>query len=280
MSAAATSLDLPVPRARKRIKAGKLAFYLYGFAVYLFLYIPIAILILFSFNAAEQTATWAGFTLHWYRVLLDDEAVWAAGWMSLKVATLTTLASTVLGTAAALGLRSAPASIRKASSTLLLLPIVLPEIIMAVALLRVFSATSIELDFWTIWFAHVVFCVSYVVVVVRARLAGMDDTLEEAAADLGATPWVTFWTVTLPQLAPAVVSGALLVLTLSLDDYVVTSFVSGVGNTTLPLQIYAMFRKHVTPEINAICTLLLITTTLLILGMAALQKAASSGSKR
>jgi spermidine/putrescine transport system permease protein len=280
VTAIATGLPVMAARRRQRVDTTKLAFYLYSFGIYLFLYIPIAILVLFSFNMAEQTATWEGFTLHWYQVLLQDDAVWSAGWMSLKVAMLTTLASTVFGTAAALGLRSAPASIRTSSNTLLLLPIVLPEIIMAVALLRVFSAASIELDFWTIWFAHVVFCVSYVVVVVRARLAGMDDTLEEAAADLGATPWVTFWTVTLPQLAPAVVSGALLVLTLSLDDYVVTSFVSGVGNTTLPLQIYAMFRKHVTPEINAICTLLLVTTTLLILAMAALQRAASTSGKR
>lgn len=268
----ATSLRPSPLRWLARLDRASVAFTLYGLLLYLFLYTPIAVLVLFSFNEAEQTATWQGFTLKWYRVLFEDEAVWRAGWMSLKVALLTTLGATVLGTAAALGLRSAPPSVKRLSSALLLLPIVLPEIILAVALLRVFSFLGVELDFWTIWFAHLVFCISYVVIVVRARLAGMDDALEEAAADLGATPWVTFWKVTLPQLWPAVLSGSLLVLTLSIDDYVVTSFVSGVGNTTLPLQIYAMFRKHVTPEINAICTLLLLVTTGMILGMAVLQK--------
>jgi spermidine/putrescine transport system permease protein len=269
-------------RPRRRTDRSGLLFAAYGIGVYVFLYTPIAVLVLFSFNAAEQTATWEGFTLRWYEVLWNDSAVWAAGIMSLKVALLTTLAATILGTAAALGLRSSPPRFKRFTGALLLLPIVLPEIILAVALLRVFSSLGVELSFWTVWFAHLVFCISYVVIVVRARLTGMDDALEEAAADLGATPWVTFWTVTLPQLWPAVLSGALLVLTLSIDDYVVTSFVSGVGNTTLPLQIYAMFRKHVTPEINAICTLLLLVTTAMILCMALLQRglAASREARR
>ncbi len=257
---------------RPAVRATRATFAAYSVAIYAFLYAPIAVLVLFSFNAATQTAVWSGFTLRWYRELAADEAVWRAAWVSLEVAVATTVTATALGTAAAIGLRRTPPLVRRIATPLLVLPIVLPEIVMAVALLRVFGASGITLDFWTIWFAHVVFCVSYVVIVVQARLAGMDDALEEAAADLGATRWVAFWKVTLPQLWPAVLSSALLVLTLSIDDYVVTSFVAGVGNTTLPLQIYAMFRKHITPEINAICTLLLVATTAMILLAAVLQR--------
>lgn len=236
----------------------------YSVGVYLFLYAPIVVLVAFSFNAAEQTARWGGLTLHWYEELWANDQVWEAAWNSMRVAVGTTIVSTILGTAAALGLRTASRSLTNVSEPLLMLPIVLPEVVMAVSLLGLFGAFDIPLSFGTVWFSHVVFSTSYVVVVVRARLAGMDYAMEEAAADLGATPWVTFWRVTLPQLWPAVVAGALLVVTLSIDDYLITSFTSGIGNTTLPLQIYAMVRKKVTPEINAICTLLLILTTAMI----------------
>lgn len=238
---------------------------LYSWGVYVFLYAPILVLVAFSFNDAEQTATWGGLTLRWYRALWENDAVFEAAVNSVKVAAATTVAATVLGTAAALGLRHAHRSMQKVASPFMLLPIILPEVVMAVSLLGLFGALGIELSFATVWFAHVVFSTSYVVVVVKARLAGMDQALEEAAADLGATPWVTFWKVTLPQIWPGVVAGALLVVTLSIDDYLITSFVSGAGNTTLPLQIYAMVRKKVTPEINAICTLLLVVTTVMVL---------------
>lgn len=248
---------------------------LYGMGVYAFLYLPILVLIAFSFNDAEQTAVWSGLTFRWYEALWDNEAVWEAAANSLKIASATTVVATVLGTAAALGLRAASPRTLSFTNPVLLLPIVLPEIVLAVSLLGLFGALKLQLGFASVWFAHVVFSISYVVVVVRARLSGMDTTLEEAAADLGATPWVTFWKVTLPQLWPAVMSGALLVLTLSIDDYLITSFVSGIGNTTLPLQIYAMVRKKISPEINAICTLLLIATTLMTALSWALERSAS-----
>ena len=252
--------------------------YFYTAAIYLFLYLPIGVLVIFSFNAAEQTAVWSGLTLRWYEELWANDAIWDAGWISLKVAVATTISATVLGTAAALGLRHASARLREMSEPLLLLPIALPEIVMAVAMLGLFSSLGFQLGFASIWMAHVVFSVSYVVVVVRARLSTMDTTLEEAAADLGATPFTTVWKVTLPQLWPAIASGALLVLTLSIDDYLITSFVSGVGNTTLPLQIYAMVRKKITPEINAICTLLLVGTTVMIAVATLLERGSSSSS--
>lgn len=237
---------------------------IWSIAVYFFLYAPIAVLVVFSLNNAEQTATWGGFTLKWYRELWDNEAIRSAAKNSLGIAVFTTIFSTALGTAAALGLRDASKRVRRISEPLLVLPIVLPDIIIGVALLRLFSAMKLELGFWTICLAHLVFCTSYVVVLVRARLSGLDRSLEEAAADLGATPWATFWLVTLPQIAPAVLAGGLLVLTLSLDDYLVTSFVAGVGDTTLPIQIYSMIRKKITPEINAICTVLMAITTAVI----------------
>lgn len=257
------------------MRPGALFLKSYSLAVYAFLYAPIVVLVAFSFNAAEQTATWGGLTLRWYEELWRNDAVWASAWNSARVAVATTAASTVLGTAAALGLRYATKRLISLANPLLLLPIILPEIVLAVAMLGLFTGAKVELNFFSVWAAHVVFSTSYVIVVVRARLSGMDTTLEEAAADLGATPWVTFWKVTLPQLWPAVVAGALLVVTLSLDDYLITSFVSGVGNTTLPLQIYAMVRKRVTPEINAICTLLMLATTALIAVAYILERRAS-----
>ena len=237
------------------------ALQVYGIGVYAFLYLPIVVLVALSFNSNEKGALWTGFTFRWYELLWQNDMVWEAARNSLQIAGATTIASTVLGTAAALGLRGANNRTLSLANPVLLLPIVLPEIVMAVSLLGLFGSMKFELGFATVWFSHVMFSISYVVVVVRARLAGMDRSLEEAAADLGATPWVTFWKVTLPQLWPAVLSGALLVLTLSIDDYLITSFVSGVGNTTLPLQIYGMVRKKITPEINAVCTLLLVATT-------------------
>lgn len=248
---------------------------LYSAGVYAFLYAPILVLVAFSFNNAEQTATWGGLTLKWYAALWENEAVFEAAANSVKVAVATTASATVLGTAAALGLRHAKRRLQRVTSPMMLLPIILPEVVMAVSLLGLFGALGVELSFYTVWFAHVVFSTSYVVVVVKARLAGMDQALEEAAADLGATPWVTFWKVTLPQIAPGVVAGALLVVTLSIDDYLITSFVSGAGNTTLPLQIYAMVRKKVTPEINAICTLLLLVTTALVFFAWAIERRAA-----
>jgi spermidine/putrescine transport system permease protein len=235
----------------------------HGALVYLFLYLPIAVLVVFSFNAARQTAVWDGFTLAWYRRLLDDAPLLGAVRNSLAVAACTTLAATVLGTLAALGLGRSLFRGRQASQALLLLPVIIPEIVLGAALVTFFGVSRLRLSLATVVIAHVVFSVSYVAIVVRARLTGLDPALEEAARDL-AGPFDTFRRVTLPLLLPGVVAGALLVFTLSIDDYVVTSFVAGVGATTLPLHIYSMLKVGVTPEINAVSTLLLAVTVALI----------------
>ena len=234
-------------------------------AVYLFLYAPLVVLAAFSFNRERLTASWRGFTLEWYARLLGDTQVLGALRNSLLVAFAATTLATAIGTAAALAFRRRRFRAQPAFDTLVMLPMVVPEITMAASLLLLFAALGLRLGFLTVILAHVAFSVSYAVVVVRARLAGFDRTLEEAAMDLGASPWRTFWRVTLPGIAPGVMAAALLVFALSIDDYVITSFVAGTGATTLPLQIYSMVRSGISPEINAVSTLLLLATALLLL---------------
>jgi spermidine/putrescine transport system permease protein len=232
------------------------------FLVYLFLYGPIAVLAVFSFNAGRQTAIWEGATLDWYRRLLSDDRLLAAAGNSLLVAAAATLAATVLGTAAALALAKQDSRFRgrRATQALLYLPVILPEVVLGAALLTFFGIARLRLSLGTVIIAHVVFSLSYVAIVVRARLAGLDPSLAEAARDLGAGPWETFRRVTLPLALPGIAAAALLVFTLSIDDYVITSFVAGVGATTLPLHIYSMLKVGVTPEVNAVSTLLLVVT--------------------
>jgi spermidine/putrescine transport system permease protein len=232
--------------------------------VYLFLYAPIAILVVFSFNAASQTAFWDGFTLDWYREILVDSQLLRAVRNSLVVAGLTTVISVLIGTPAALALTRRRFRGRRPTQALLYLPVIIPEVVLGAALLTFFGAVELRLSLWTVVIAHVVFSASYVAIVVRARLAGLDPSLAEAARDLGASPFETFRRVTLPLIAPGILASALLVFTLSIDDYVVSSFVAGVVATTLPLHIYSMLKVGVTPEINAVSTLLLAVTIVLI----------------
>jgi spermidine/putrescine transport system permease protein len=236
--------------------------------VYAFLYAPIAILVAFSFNASRQTAFWAGFTLDWYRRLPANAELFHAVRNSLVVATAATAIAVLLGTPAALALAQPAQSNgfrgRRATQALLYLPVIIPEVVLGAALVTFFGAVGLRLSLTTVVIAHVVFSVSYVAIVVRARLAGLDPVLAEAARDLGAGPFETFRRVTLPLAAPGILAAALLVFTLSIDDYVVTSFVAGVGATTLPLHIYSMLKVGVTPEVNAVSSLLLAGTIVLI----------------
>jgi len=245
-----------------RTRAGGLA--LVSAVVYLFLYAPILVLVAFSFNAGRLTAVWTGFTLDWYARAAANPQVLGALRNSLKVAVTATALATAVGTAAAVAFHRHRFRRQAALDSLVTVPIVVPEIVMASSLLLLFAALGLRLGLLTVLLAHVAFCVSYVVVVVRARLAGFDRRLEEAAADLGATPRQAFVHVTLPLIAPGVLAAALLVFSLSIDDYVVTSFVAGVGSTTLPIQIYSMVKSGVSPEINAVSTLLLAATGLLL----------------
>jgi spermidine/putrescine transport system permease protein len=237
---------------------------LFSLSIYLFLYAPILVLVVFSFNRGRLTATWEGFTFDWYRKLLGDAQILGALRNSLVVGFVATALATAIGTAAALAFHRRRFSRQAALDALVILPIVVPEIVLASSLLLLFAALGLRLGYLTVILAHLGFSVSYAVVVVRARLAGFDRSLEEAAMDLGAGPGRTFFRVTLPLIAPGVLAAALLVFALSIDDYVITSFVAGVGTTTLPIQIYSMVRSGISPEINAVSALLLLATSLLL----------------
>ncbi len=262
-------------RPRRR---GPTALGLVSFGVYLFLYAPILVLVAFSFNRSRLTATWEGATLAWYVQLLHDPQILSSLRTSLIVAAAATALSTVLGTAAALAFHRHRFRRQAAVDALVTLPIVVPEIVLASSLVLLFAAIGLRLGYLTVILAHVGFSVSYAVVVVKARLAGFDRSLEEAAADLGAGPWATFFKVTLPGIAPGVLAAALLVFALSIDDYVITSFVAGVGSTTLPIQIYSMVRGGISPEINAVSTLLLAATSLLLYAAYRLEQGRGAGT--
>jgi spermidine/putrescine transport system permease protein len=247
---------------------------IFGFA---FLYLPILILIVFSFNASRFVTTWDGFSLRWYIELFDDAAMGAALKNSLIVGLVSTLVSTVFGTMAALVMERHEFFGKLGFDALLYLPVIIPDIAMAVMLLLFFVLSRITLSLVTIIIAHIAFNISFVAIVVRARLVGFDRSLEEAAQDLGANELQTFWRITLPLLMPAILAGALLAFTLSLDDFVITFFTAGVGATTLPLRIYSMVKLGITPVINAISTLLFLASmTLVILSLILQRKGGGS----
>lgn len=245
---------------------------LHGLAGYAFLYLPIIILVAFSFNASRYVSVWRGFTLRWYTVLLANEALGAAVRNSLIVGLTSTLVSTVFGTMVALAMERYRFRGKTLFDALLYLPIIIPDISMAVMLLLFFVMTRTPLGLPTIIISHIAFNISFVAVVVRARLAFFDLSLEEAAQDLYADEWQTFRRVTLPLIMPGILGGALLAFTLSIDDFVITFFTAGPGSTTLPLRIYSMVKLGITPEINALSSVMLLVSMGLVFMSLALQK--------
>jgi spermidine/putrescine transport system permease protein len=233
--------------------------------VYLFLHIPILALVVFSFNESKFSTEWTGFTLHWYQRLLERQDILDGLKASVYVAVTSTIISTILGTLFALALGRHLFRGRRAVEAFLYVPIVTPEIVVGISLLILFVALKVPLGLTTVIIAHVAFNISYVVVVVLARLAGMDSNLEEAAMILGADEITTFRRITVPLLWPGIVSGAMLAFTMSFDDYVITSFVTGTGASTLPIVVYTMVRKNIEPSINAISTVVLVVTTVLVI---------------
>ncbi|MHB1328694.1 MAG: ABC transporter permease [Gemmatimonadales bacterium] len=242
---------------RRRIPRWVAALALLGFV---FLHAPVAALIVFSFNDSKFAASWTGFTLTWYRELLGRSDILSGLGRSVAIALVATAVSTVLGTLLAMALARHRWRGRRTTESLLYLPLVTPEIIMGIALLALFASAGVPLGLGTIAVAHITFCISFVAVVVGARLRGMDRHLEEAAMMLGADEWAAFRRVTLPALMPGIVAGALLAFTLSFDDYIITSFVSGAGSSTLPVVIYGMARRNIEPTINAISTIIVVAT--------------------
>lgn len=247
-----------------------------SWVVYVFFYVPIAVLLIFSFSDNRNVGVWGGFTFDWYRDVADSEPTKDAIWTSLQIAAASTIVSVVLGTMAALALERFTFRGRKVFDALLYLPIIIPDVTMAVMMLIFFSEASALLGFTkgfaTITLSHIAFNISFVSIVVRARLANADDKLEEAALDLYATRWQAFRYVTLPIIMPGILGGALLALTLSLDDVVITQFVSGPGWTTLPVYVFSLIRKGVTPLINAVSVVMLVASTLLVVASLVVQR--------
>jgi putrescine transport system permease protein len=239
----------------KRFSAFNLLSVVLGFA---FLYLPILILIVYSFNASRLVTVWGGFSTRWYAELLQNEALMDAAWVTIRVGLLSATIATVLGTMAAIVLvRRGRFLGRTLFSGMVFAPLVMPEVITGLSLLLLFVAVGFDRGFWTLTLAHITFSMCFVAVVVQSRLLTFDVSLEEAALDLGATPLKAFFLVTLPVIFPAVAAGWMLAFTLSLDDLVISSFTTGPGATTLPMKIYSQVRLGVTPEINAISTIMI-----------------------
>lgn len=261
-------------------KIGKFAFNLNPIFAYFFLWAPILVLVIFSFNNSTSVSAWGGFGIDWYNnILFNTESEFTKGMIkglqnTLFVGLISTLIATTLGTMVAMALERGNFRGKKIVDAILYLPVVIPEITQAVSLAIFFkfvfdlwenlTGTKMNYGFPTIIIGHVVFSMSFVVIVVRARLADMNPRFEEAARDLGANEWRAFWRVTFPLILPGVISGGLLAFTLSLDDYIVTFFNNGVGTDTLPLFVYGSLRQKVSPEINALSTLMLVASMVLV----------------
>ena len=238
-----------------------------------FLYLPIAILVIYSFNASRLVTVWGGWSTRWYAALLQDEAMLDAAWTSLRIAALSAMAASVLGTLAAVVLvRLGRFPGRTMFSGMIYAPLVMPEVITGLSLLLLFVALNVDRGFWTVTIAHTTVTLSFVTVVVQSRLLNFDRSLEEAAMDLGCPPFKTFLVITLPLIFPAIAAGWMLAFTLSLDDLVIASFSTGPGATTLPMRIYSEVRLGVKPEINAICTIMIAVVAAGVVGAALVGK--------
>jgi ABC-type spermidine/putrescine transport system permease subunit II len=251
----------------------------HGALVYLFLYAPIMIVVIFAFNESRLVQIWQGFSLRWFEEAWADRSLRNALRISVITATSNAVLATVLGTAAALGLRNVGRRTRSTFDAFMYTTLIVPEIVIAIASLLFFVTIGLPLGPLAIVITHSVFNTSVVALVVRARLVALDRTLEEAALDLGATRWGTFYQVTLPQIFPAVLAGTLLAFTFSFDDVVLSSFVSGVGSTTLPVEIFSLIRLGVSPKVNvvAVATLTL-TISAIITAQLLLRRSAEKGA--
>jgi spermidine/putrescine transport system permease protein len=240
---------------------------IFSVVMYLFMYLPIFVLSLYSFNQSAYSATWEGFTLEWYGKLFSDRRILSAFQNSLTVALSAVLISAFFGTLLAVGLSRYKFPGKNLFLGVSYLPLIVPDIAIAVATLVFLAAVQIRLSLWTIVAAHIVFCLAYIALAVSTRLADLNPFLEEAALDLGATPIQAFIKVLLPQLMPGIVSGCLIAFVLSMDDFLIASFTAGTGATTLPMEVFSRIRTGVKPDINALSVILIIASgTLAFIG--------------
>jgi spermidine/putrescine transport system permease protein len=232
---------------------------------FIFLYLPIVVLVFYSFNSNRMVMTWGGFGIEWYLKAFENEGIQKAVWNTLIVATVSTIFATAIATIGALVLaRGGNFRGKTLSLGLITLPLMVPEIVTAVAVLIFFSAIGMNWGLGNVIIAHITFCIPFAFMPIRARLEGMDTSLEQAARDLYASGWETFRFVTMPLMMPGIVAGAMLAFVISMDDFIITLMVGGAGSTTLPVYIYSMIRRGLTPEINAVCTVLLFVSVAIV----------------
>lgn len=237
----------------------------YACLVYLFLYLPIFVVIAFSFNTSKMNIKFEGFTFQWYFKMFENTELMQSLVNTLFVAVISTLVCIIIGTICAVGMYKYEFKAKSAVNNLLYIPIIIPEIVLGISLLIFFSSINLSMSMFTLVVAHITFSLPFVVITVRSRLAGYDKSVEEAARDLGATEFRTFTRVTLPIIAPGVLSGGMLAFTMSLDDVVVSFFTSGPNSMTFPIKVYGMVRKGVSPDVNALSTLMIIATILILI---------------
>ncbi|MES2819081.1 MAG: ABC transporter permease [Pseudomonadota bacterium] len=231
---------------------------------FLFLYLPIIVLVALSFNGGQSATLWGGFSLKWYAVVAQDPEIVRAAKNSLIIASLATLISTALATLAALGMQGRAFRGQTLMGGVLSLPLLVPDIVCAVAILMFLAFIGLKLSLFTILIAHVVFCTPFAYLPIRARLQGLNPALNEAAADLYATPWRIFWRISVPLLAPGILAGAMMAFIISMDDFVITYFVAGAGSTTLPVYIFSSIRMGISPKINAISSIILLISIVFV----------------
>lgn len=248
--------------------------------VLFFLYLPIIVLVIYSFNTSKMNVIFEGFTLHWYKNLINNRTLIEAFINTIIIAVTSTITSTIIGTLGAIGLYRYNFKGKQIINLLLYIPIVIPEIVLGISLLSVYTLTKLELGMPTLILSHIAFSIPFVIVSVRSTLSQTLVTYEEAAKDLGANSFNTFFKVTLPQIMPGVVSGATLAFTLSLDDVVISYFTAGPGSNTLPLQIYSMIKTGISPDVNALTTLMLLVTMTVLITSTIIQSRKIAGGKR
>lgn len=246
------------------MKKNKLLRNLFIILVFIFLYLPIIILVLYSFNDSKMNIVFTHFTLRWYKELFQNDNLLNAFTNTMIIAVASTVISTIIGTISAVGLHKYKFPMKNLINGLIYIPIVIPEIVLGISLLSIYTLSKLELGMFTILLSHIAFSIPFVITSVRSTLNSITPQIEEAAYDLGATKFKTFWYVTLPMITPGVVSGATLAFTLSLDDVVISYFTAGPGSNTLPLKIYSMIKTGITPDVNALSTLILLVTILVL----------------
>ena len=255
----------------RRKRAGRRWGNVFAVAVFTFIYIPIAMMVLFSFNDQRTNYYWNGFTLEWYKYLFTQSDLWGYLVVSLIVAVASVILSLAVGVLGAMGLMRFEFRLKKLISNSLYIPIVIPEVVLGISLMMLFEIAHFPLGYWSMILAHTTFCIPFVVIIMRGRMAGMDMSVEEASMDLGANRITTFFKITLPMLVPGILSSAFMSFTLSIDDVIITNFVTGPYATTLPIKILSMVKVGLKPEVNAMTTVMVVVLILGILANNAVQ---------